>query len=63
MTVYCVTAKFLTATASSRPFYISTELRQGLELTAAQFSIAALHGALHVTVEQGNIMTYKSKSN
>jgi len=56
-----VTAKVLTPTASSRPFYVSRGEREGFKLTAAQFSIA-LHSALHVAVEQGNI-TYKSKSN
>jgi hypothetical protein len=57
MAVYCFTAKVLTATASSCPFHIPTGLRQGIELTAAQFS-TALHSALHVAVEQGNIITY-----
>jgi hypothetical protein len=62
MAVYCVTAKVLTATTSGRPFHIPTGLRQGFEKRAAQFGIA-LHSSLHVAVEQGNTITYKSKSN
>jgi hypothetical protein len=58
MATYCVTVKVLTATASSRPFYIPAGLRQGIELTAAPFSTALHSAVLHVAVEQENIISY-----